>query len=477
MDSKLVSKVTPGKTSVTATKLIDKPVDAPIAWLATAEANKGREVLVEQFLWHVQSVASALPEGRFAINLCDDRYLFLVALCAVIVREQTNLLPSNKNPETQQRLAERYANSYVLSDGQLSLSEHVPAFDISEVEWPSELGSCAMPMVELEHLAVISFTSGSTGEAKANLKTWRTLVESTKINSRYMQPNDQDVFYHLATVPGQHMWGLETSVLMPLLSNACLVDARPLYPQDIIDLLKRLPSPKCLITTPLHLRSLTTADGSVGDGAIPKLDNVLVATAPLESALAQTIEDKFETQLREVYGCSEVGSMAVRRAAKTEVWTQFSGLNFAHNEDGQTSVNADHLPISVVLEDRLEPVDDQSFRLQGRVSDQIKIAGKRGSLLEVNTILMKYPGVADGIVFFPPQDKAVPRLVAIVAMEQNRPLDKSDKAQLRAHFRRYLDTAFVPRPILFVDSLPREENGKLLKTKLLDFYTDLVTSG
>ena len=456
------------------TPLIDKPADGPIAWLSTTLPSLSTEVSVKTFLQHVNAVAKALPEGEFAINLCDNRYLFLVALCAVVVRQQTNLLPANKNPETQKGLAERYPQTYLIHDGELSLSEGVPALNIHDVTWCAETQSESVPMVPLKHLAVISFTSGYTGDSKPNLKTWRTLRDSTRINSRYMLPNQQNVFYHLATVPGQHMWGLETSVLLPLFSNACLVDARPLYPQDIIDLLKRMPKPNCLITTPLHLRALASVKGRVGDGSLPKLDNVLVATAPLAQELAQEVELKFATQLREVYGCSEVGSMAVRRASQTDVWTQFAGLNFERNPNGEVSVGADHLPASVLLEDKLASVDEHSFRLQGRVSDQIKIAGKRGSLLEVNNVLMKYPGIVDGVVFFPPQDSAVPRLVAIAVLDKVDGVDKPDKASLRAHFRRYLDSAFVPRPIFFVDSLPREDNGKLLKTKLTELYTTLI---
>lgn len=475
MSNNIAGKRYAGKPNADSTTLLAKSADAPIAWLSEKIQDLPADVSARHFLRHVHSVASALPQSKHAINLCNNRYLFLVALCAVVVRSQTNLLPSNKNTETQKRLAERYSETYIIHDGELATSDGVAAININDIAWCVAADEYTVPTVSLDHLAVISFTSGSTGDPKPNLKTWRTLRESTFINGRYMLPNEHDVFYHLATVPGQHMWGLETSVLMPLFSNACLVDARPLYPHDIVDLLKRIPNPKCLISTPLHLRALAGVEGSVAEHSMPKLDNVLVATAPLAQALAQQIEGKFDTQLREVYGCSEVGSMAVRHTAQTDVWTAFSGINFVTNNSGEVSVSADHLPAPVTLEDRLERVDEYSFRLQGRVTDQIKVAGKRGSLLEVNTLLMKYRGLVDGVVFFPPQDKAVPRLVAIIVLEKGHAVDKSDKDSVRAHFRRYLDSAFVPRPIFFVDSLPREDNGKLLKTKLMDFYTTLIS--
>jgi len=52
--------------------------------------------------------------------------------------------------------------------------------------------------------------------------------------------------------------------------------------------------------------------------------------------------------------------------------------------------------------------------------------------------------------------------------------DESKKAELQAHFRQHLDAAFVPRPILLVEKLPRQENGKLNKAALVEFYQSLL---
>ena len=46
----------------------------------------------------------------------------------------------------------------------------------------------------------------------------------------------------------------------------------------------------------------------------------------------------------------------------------------------------------------------------------------------------------------------------------------STKADLVAHFAKHLDPVFIPRPLLLVESLPREENGKLPRGKLLAFF-------
>ena len=453
---------------ISSTPLLKRNGHDNLAWLCEPllpfKETSGA-ISANTFLAHVHSVAQQLPDAEHAINLCENRYLFLVSLCAVVVKQQCNLLPSNKNIATQERLTQRYSNTYIIHDGCTDLA-NVEQVNLRFCELEKIQPLRKPPLIPIDHLAVISFTSGSTGDAKPNLKTWHTLTHSTAINAHYMLTQQEGTVAHLATVPGQHMWGLETSVLFALFNNVCLVDARPLFPSTIANILKKLPEPRTLISTPLHLRALYQSNIK-----LPQLVSILSATAPLNQDLALSIEKTFNTELREVYGCSECGSMAIRRTAQTDLWLRFERLNFAVNKNGKIQVSAHHLPESIELEDQIDIVDNQHFKLKGRSSDQINIAGKRGSLDEINKVLNAFSGLVDGVVFFPKQKKSVPRLVAIVVLAEG-----VDKKQLRAHFRETLDAAFVPRPILVVQELPREDNGKLVKSKLLAFYHSLINA-
>jgi acyl-coenzyme A synthetase/AMP-(fatty) acid ligase len=98
----------------------------------------------------------------------------------------------------------------------------------------------------------------------------------------------------------------------------------------------------------------------------------------------------------------------------------------------------------------------------------IEIAGKRGSLQEMNKLLLATPGVVDGVVFMPEAgQQAITRTVALVVGKD------ITKQQLSARFAEHLDPVFMPRPLLLVDALPREDNGKLPRSKLLAFYQQL----
>ncbi len=458
--------------------LLTRADNEPIARLTSALnglpiEGQYRNISQAQFVNHVVQLADALPEHQHAINLCDNRYLFLVSLCAVTVRERTNLLPPNKNPSTQAALSQRYDECVVLHDNATQLSAELNAFDVSALEWSLNDTPATLPSIAAEHLAVISFTSGSTGESKPNLKYWRTLLESSAINARYMLVDAQQNHNHVATVPGQHMWGFETSVLLALFANVTLVDARPFFPTDIIDLINRLPTPTTLISAPLHLKTLSSYLDSQDHSKRPKpltLASMLCATAPLDPALAHKLETQFQCQLKEVYGCSEVGSMAVRNTAQQTLWQPFQGLQFERKAQ-TAAVSAPHLPEVIELEDQLNFTQDGLFELAGRATDLIKIAGKRGSLNEVNKVLNRFDGLIDGVVIFPPQRRNVPRLVALVILKEG-----VSRTSLRDFMTQHLDSAFVPRPILQVEQLPREENGKLSKKKVLDLYQRLVSA-
>ena len=99
----------------------------------------------------------------------------------------------------------------------------------------------------------------------------------------------------------------------------------------------------------------------------------------------------------------------------------------------------------------------------------VNIGGKRGSLFEINKLLQNFPGLVDGIVFLPEQQVTTPRLAALVVLKND-----NSKEKLKHYLRDHLDPAFIPRPILNIDKLPREANGKLAKKALVALYQKLI---
>src|SRR5690606_9594894 len=163
-----------------------------------------------EFIGQAQRLAAQLPESTWVINLCENRYLFMLAFCAAILRGQTNLLPQNRAPATLEQLAAHYPGAYILHQGLDALPPGIAAHNMNQQSLVGD-SATATPGFPLGQLTALAFTSGSTGQPKPNLKSWHTFIESSRINAQHMLPGEQATLYELATVPPQHMWGLETS--------------------------------------------------------------------------------------------------------------------------------------------------------------------------------------------------------------------------------------------------------------------------
>ncbi|MEM9055931.1 MAG: AMP-binding protein [Pseudomonadota bacterium] len=430
---------------------------APLTTRAVGQAiamHDGRRISVGEFCGQVRALAERLPDTAYAVNLCRDRYPLLVSLCAVIVRGQCNLLPPSRKPNAVRDVAGRFPPAYVIHDADIDTAG-LPAFRWSEALLDGSTPAADAPELPLDQLAAISFTSGSTGQSGANLKPWRTLFDSTRVNVRYLLDGSPERYDLLATVPGQHMYGLESSILAPLQGDLCLHTGQPLFPDDVRAALERMTPPRVLVSTPLHLRALV--DSGL---AFPDVAFVISATAPLSRELAQAAEATFGASVREIYGCSEAGSLAWRNTAHGDTWEAFDVFRF-RDAEGAVAVEADHLPAAVPLQDVLSFSDPRHFTLQGRLADLVNVAGKRGSLTALTELLLAVPGVKDGAVFQPPHDDGIGRLAALVVAPGVA------ASTITQAFRQRVDAALVPRPIAFTDALPRAETGKLPRDRLL----------
>ncbi|MEO6264961.1 MAG: AMP-binding protein [Luteimonas sp.] len=444
-----MSAVIQSSTGLSATPIASGKAGRAIAF------DGVRRIDLAGFQAQVRALSALLPPGRHAINLCEDRYRFLVAFCAVAVRGQTTLLPPSRAPAAIADELRRHADSYCLGDGPLQpqpprywrLPDVLPERDGD----PLLLGDDA--------LVAIGFTSGSTGEPRPNPKTWRSFRTSTAQNLgalRDLWPaaSTPDM---VATVPPQHMYGMELSVLLPLLGNVAVHAGRPFFPEDIAAALRDADAPRLLVTTPVHLRALV--ESSV---ALPPLAGIVSATAPLSAALAQAAETRFGCEVRELFGSTETCVIARRRSARDDAWTPLPGVQLQPQPDGSL-VLAPHLPAPVALADLVEILDDGRFRLCGRQADLLEIAGKRASLGDLTRQLQAVPGVLDGVVFqLDASDASGVRRIAALAVAP----DIDEAAILRA-LRRGIDPVFLPRPLKRVAALPRNDTGKLPRIALL----------
>jgi acyl-coenzyme A synthetase/AMP-(fatty) acid ligase len=418
--------------------------------------RQGAAVSREAFLAGVCQTAEGLPDGRYAINLCEDRYLFMVGFGAALLKGQTNLLPPVQLGGEIQRIASGYADSYCLVDRPHTLPLRQHRLDkIDTAQLSAGYRSGRVPTIDSEHVAAIAFTSGSTGQAKPNRKRWRSLVIGARLaERRFGFARGHSI---VATVPPQHMYGLETSVLLPLATRVSVCCERPFFPEDVRRALASVPVPRALITTPVHLKTCVRAKLRW-----PETSLVISATAPLSSALAGEAERVFGCSVHEIYGCTEGGSLASRHTVDETLWRLYDGLTL-HETNGVHCVKGGHLAEEVGLNDILRPRDAVRFELLGRHDDLVNIAGKRASLADLNHKLNEIEGVEDGVFILADEDDTkITRLSALVVAPT------LDTRTIMAALAERLDPVFMPRPLCKTARLPRTAAGKLPRHALLE---------
>lgn len=414
--------------------------------------RQGREILLEEFLGEAFALAEKLPARPYVINLCRDRYEFLVGFCAAVIAGQCTLMPPNRQTQTLLEVAKDFEGTYVFGQEQVAGITCISPDPVTGSRPITE-----SPLVRDDQLCAVVFTSGSTGKSRPNYKYWRTLREGSLANIGLVL--DIQNLNVVATVPSQHMWGFEMSILLPLLAPVTISDQVPFFPQDILDALQACPRPRALVSSPVHLSAFLDANV----GSIP-IDRIFTATAPMTPERAAELENRFGARLIDVFGCSESGILAARHVAHSTDWRLADVFSLEQTAEG-TLVTADHLDERVRLNDRVELLGGGYFRWIGRDQDMINIAGKRGSLADLNSRLNAIAGVTDAVIFAPEEDAK--RLAAMVVAPE------LGAADILAALRDSIEPVFLPRPLYMVSALPREETGKLTRKSIMEMFEKL----
>ncbi len=252
------------------------------------------------------------------------------------------------------------------------------------------------------------------------------------------------------------MYGLEVGIMLPLQTGSTFYFKRPYYPKDVQKALSHIPPPRVFVTTPHYLNILLKAKLP-----LPDLEIVISATDHLSLDLSRKAETQFNTNVYEIYGCTEAGSLAVRRTSDGKLWHLLDDVRILGDGD-RCVVQAPYLPETIPLMDNIEPKSEKTLLLGDRLSSMIRIAGKRESLGNLNCHLNEIPGVQDGCFIQQRSDyRELGRLEAVVVAPNVAPSTIIEALSNR------LDAAFIPRRIYFIDSLPMNETGKISRDELL----------
>jgi acyl-CoA synthetase (AMP-forming)/AMP-acid ligase II len=214
----------------------------------------------------------------------------------------------------------------------------------------------------------------------------------------------------------------------------------------------------------------------------PKLRLCISAGAPLAMAVAQTFRKKFGLPIHSFYGASECGGICYDRDPKNEedgfVGQAMAGVAIEMvNPDAEASrirvrsaaVGDGYFPESeeaklgggLFVPDDLLTKAANGFRIVGRTSDLINVAGKKVNPAEVEAHLLRFSGVRQAVVFGRASTVRNEEVAAcVVAAPGVSEIDLLDFC------RRELSGWQVPKRIFIVDAIPATERGKISRREL-----------
>jgi len=222
--------------------------------------DDGRVVSVGEFLALAGRLAASLTPGSTVLNLCERRPAFLAAYAGALRAGCTTLLPASRAPEVVSEVRALYPGSVTLDDMQVAAHGAAAA-----------AAGFTPASVAADLVAMIGFTSGSTGQPSRHEKVWRVVAASTAHNAARLRaalPQDaaDRLPWIVGTVPPQHMYGMEMTVLLPLLGGMALHGGRPLLPTEVAAALAAVPQPRILVSTAGDRCRWRPAAARCGDG-------------------------------------------------------------------------------------------------------------------------------------------------------------------------------------------------------------------
>lgn len=448
--------------------LTPRPRDPDSPFALGDEPRSWRDLLTD-----VAVLAESLPVNTAAevMVACADRYLCAAALLAVWSTGRLAALPPNSRTETIDRLCDERGISLILHDG--------GGQGEAGVDVRTRLGGAAraargtLPPLAFspERTLVCVHTSGSTGAHVACGKSAAQLLGEAELLVRLwgLGPGTRV----LATVPPHHLYGLLFGVLVPVMGGGSLVRATPLHAETIASQAGARQA-NVLVSVPAHLHALAT----LSPGALPPLTRIFSSGAALDAATGTAVAKLAGIPVTEVLGSSETGGIAWRETGGDGVWQPFPGVEVAPDHDETMRLRSPFLARAdgdaqgwYRGADRIRPRPDGRFELLGRADGVVKIGGSRVAVAQVERLLREIPGVADAAVAT--VDTPPPRRHELWAAVVAPGLSV---AALRAALLKRLEPIAVPRRFRLVAALPREDNGKLVRARLLALFEDGATN-
>ena len=340
------------------------------------------------------------------------------------------------------------------------------------------IGSSTVKTVE--GIEFFKLTSGTTAAPRAIGFTARQLVADCDNVCTTMGIRAED--RNFGVIPFSHSYGF-SNLVTPLICRGVPVAASDdRMPRAILNDLMRSRA-----TVFPGMPVFYQAFNELPDvPALPNLRLCISAGAPLPAALANRFSAKFGKKVHTFYGSSECGGICYDRGddflyEDGYVGTPMDGVSIQRLDKAESSrinirsgaVGEGYYPLpdtDQLSSGAFTPADliresPRGMYVVGRASDIINIAGRKLNPLEVESQIMRLPGVRNVVVFGVPSSLRNEEPVACVAVEEGL-----EEADLMDRCRAVLSPWQVPKDLWLLREIPVNERGKINRRELAKAY-------
>jgi len=462
-------------------------LDDPIleAWEVTSTKNRDRAAIldaqgkilrtfseIEEQARHFASQLEAIPPGQvFAIqigNHPDWPSLFLACL-----RRQLVVLPLEQTISDEQKQSAfeicRVVAAAVSGGRDVQILPPETAAATTEIranDWGNDRPS------------LLKLTSGTTAAPRAVRFRSEQLLADCENICETMGISQRDS--NFGVIPISHSYGF-SNLLTPLIARGVsLALSNDRIPRAVIDGLAATGA-TVFPGMPVFYQSFCEMSEA------PSLQGLwlcISAGAPLPPETAQAFCEKFGREIHSFYGASECGGICYAREAQPVpgfVGEAMSGVEIEQiDPDEPASLirvrsravaagyfpepDEDKLGHGVFVPDDLLEKTQGGYRIAGRSSDLINVAGKKVHPAEVEAEILRCQGVRAAVVFGRESERRNEEIAACVVAKG------LSERELLAHCRARLSSWQVPRRIYFVEAIPVNERGKTSRRELARRY-------
>jgi 2-aminobenzoate-CoA ligase len=345
-----------------------------------------------------------------------------------------------------------------------------------------------------DDIAMLAFTSGTTGTPKAAVHTHRDILAACECWPRHvLRATPDDIV--MGSPPLAFTFGLGGLLVFPMWAGASVYFPDiPYTPEAMARLIHETGATICY-TAPTFYRQMAPWMLKVaGEHGVPKLRVCVSAGEGLPDATRQLWKQATGIEMVDGIGATEMfhifissAGSDVRRGAIGRVVPGYTArvVDDAGNEVPRGTVGKlavfgptgckyldDARQASYVKAGWNYPGDafvqdaDGYFQYQARADDMIITAGYNVGGPEVEDAMLKHPAVAECGVIGKPDDERGMVVAAFVVLKPGHAADEAQVKALQDHVKSSIAPYKYPREICFVASLPRTETGKLQRFRL-----------